>query len=350
MVASPNASTTYEIDITNGGPDPVPTFRLLDAPPLIETSPSWSASSGTYDPSTGLWSGPTLQAGQTVSFRVSGHLQADQNGEAWNRATVSPVGFVDPDPRNDSTSDVTLVRTLAVQLSGSTNVATPPTSIVLATTLANQGTVAAENVMVTVPTPAGLTFAGNTGACTTPFPCLLGTMPADPAADPRIITSVFELPKSYAGPDGVGFEGTVATTTPEATAPQSKDFWALTVLHPVPTLFNLLEPCRIVDTRSSAPIAANAVLNVTAVGLCGVPASARALALNVTVVQPTGDGDLRLFPTYLPVLASAINFHAGQIRANNAVVGLGTEGALTIEADMAAGAVHVILDVSGYFE
>jgi hypothetical protein len=48
---------------------------------------------------------------------------------------------------------------------------------------------------------------------------------------------------------------------------------------------------------------------------------------------------------------SAINFAEGQTRAGNAVVLLATDGSgsLAIQ-NLGAGAVHVILDVTGYFE
>ena len=42
--------------------------------------------------------------------------------------------------------------------------------------LLNSGPASAANVVVTDPTPAGLTFVSNSGACTTAFPCNLGTL------------------------------------------------------------------------------------------------------------------------------------------------------------------------------
>jgi hypothetical protein len=52
-------------------------------------------------------------------------------------------------------------------------------------------------------------------------------------------------------------------------------------------------------------------------------------------------------------MTSVINFSTGQTRANNAIVGLATDG----EGDLAArafvgggGTVHLVLDVDGYFQ
>ncbi len=69
-------------------------------------------------------------------------------------------------------------------------------------------------------------------------------------------------------------------------------------------------------------------------GACGVPATARALALNVTVTGATGSGYLTLFPGNLTTpLASTVNFSAGQTRANNAVTALSTDGLGQDEGD-----------------
>jgi hypothetical protein len=86
-------------------------------------------------------------------------------------------------------------------------------------------------------------------------------------------------------------------------------------------------------------------------GTCGVPATAWAVSLNVTVTQPTAAGNVRLFPGGTPApLASTVNYRAGITRANNATAALGTAGDLTALASQASGTVHLILDVDGYFE
>ncbi len=80
-------------------------------------------------------------------------------------------------------------------------------------------------------------------------------------------------------------------------------------------------------------------------------AGASAVALNVTVTEPDQPGHLVLFPTGLAAQkTSTINFSAGQTRANNAAMVLGAAGTVSVLNGQAAGAVHVILDVSGYFE
>lgn len=121
--------------------------------------------------------------------------------------------------------------------------------------------------------------------------------------------------------------------------------------------FFTLAPCRIFDTRGAAgpyggPALAAAERRVFALaGRCGIPASARAVTLNLTVTQPSAQGNIQLFPSDLQVpTTSTLNYVGGQTRANNAIVGLSASGALTVRSGQASGSAHVILDVTGYFE
>jgi hypothetical protein len=72
--------------------------------------------------------------------------------------------------------------------------------------------------------------------------------------------------------------------------------------------------------------------------------------VNVTVTQGTAAGDLRLRPGGTPLpLVSSINYGVGQTRANNATVLLGPGGTVTVRSAQAAGTVHFVLDVNGYY-
>lgn len=135
---------------------------------------------------------------------------------------------------------------------------------------------------------------------------------------------------------------------------------ALPVAGPaVATKLFTLTPCRAVDTRFGAGSLAGPALVGTAqrvfpvaASSCGIPVTARALSVNVTVTQAGADGDLRFYPGDGAVpLASTINFRAGQTRANNAVLPLSTDGqgSIGVQND-APSSVHLIVDVNGYFE
>jgi hypothetical protein len=128
---------------------------------------------------------------------------------------------------------------------------------------------------------------------------------------------------------------------------------------PAGTSFFPLPPCRLIDTRNPAgaysgpALAAGASRTFDLAGHCGIPATAQAVAVNLTVVGAAGLGDLRAFPGGAPLpAASVINFAAGQTRANNAVLPLSKDGnaALAFHADPGAGAVQLVVDVSGYFQ
>jgi hypothetical protein len=125
---------------------------------------------------------------------------------------------------------------------------------------------------------------------------------------------------------------------------------------PSPTGFYTVEPCRLADTRdpegvSGGPaLAANTVRSFPVANLCSIPASAKAVAMNITVVSPTGNGDLRAFASGQPVpYASAINYRGGIVRANNAIVSI-SSGGLSLQCDMVTGSTDVVIDVFGYFQ
>lgn len=121
--------------------------------------------------------------------------------------------------------------------------------------------------------------------------------------------------------------------------------------------YHSVVPCRVLDTRGGAvpiggpSIATGTTRIVRAIGVCGVPPTAWAVSANVTVAGPSAAGYLTLWPTGYPrPLASNVNFKAGQVRANNAVLNLGTNGSVSVFAGMGPGQVDVILDVTGWFE
>jgi len=121
--------------------------------------------------------------------------------------------------------------------------------------------------------------------------------------------------------------------------------------------FYTLAPCRIVDTRGATgsfggpALAPGAERVFTLAGRCGIPSSARAVTVNVTVTGPTASGFLTLHPggTVVP-LASTINYRPGQTRANNAVLLLGVPGDVRVLCGQGSGSAHFVLDVTGYFQ
>jgi hypothetical protein len=135
------------------------------------------------------------------------------------------------------------------------------------------------------------------------------------------------------------------------------DALAATNVPPRPASFYTLVPCRLVDTRRSAgpqgspSLQGGQTRSFSVAGNCGVPSSARAVAFNVTITDPTNDGHLKLFPSGTPIPStSTINFRSGATRANNAIIPLGS-GAITVDCGMpGSGKVDLVLDVTAYAE
>jgi uncharacterized repeat protein (TIGR01451 family) len=149
-------------------------------------------------------------------------------------------------------------------------------------------------------------------------------------------------------------ESTVLSDDPAVAGPS--DPTSFVVVSPSMALYTLT-PCRVVDTRGAEgtyggpALAAGAERVFPLFSRCGIPATARAVSVNLTATQATSAGNLRLYPAGTPRPAvSAINYAAGQTRANNAVAGLNGLGELTIYCAPAPGSVHFIIDVNGYFE
>ena len=120
------------------------------------------------------------------------------------------------------------------------------------------------------------------------------------------------------------------------------------------TSFFTVTPCRVFDTRDSSVLASGAIRIFSIAGRCGIPASARSVAVTLTAVDPTGQGNAVLYPgdAALPG-TSSIDFAAGITRANNAVLRLSSDGTgtLAVQATLPGGGeTHLLLDVSGYFQ
>lgn len=118
-----------------------------------------------------------------------------------------------------------------------------------------------------------------------------------------------------------------------------------------PLDFHTVAPCRLVDTRSGPALEAGSARSFAGTGACGIPATARVLAVNLEAVSPASAGHLQILPGgTAAVSTSIVNFAAGQTRANNALILLGGSGDFVAVAGLPAGSVHLIVDVVGWFE
>ena len=123
--------------------------------------------------------------------------------------------------------------------------------------------------------------------------------------------------------------------------------------------FYLLEPCRVYDSRSGAPLRNGTEILVPFFGICEVPSTARAVVISMTVIGPVfGSGDLTMYPANFPnpgVGTIYFDFSRSRFRCNNAVQMLSTNGtgSLRVRASMTPGGdpfAHLVIDITGYFE
>ncbi|MFL6290002.1 MAG: hypothetical protein ACJ759_03825, partial [Thermoanaerobaculia bacterium] len=87
---------------------------------------------------------------------------------------------------------------------------------------------------------------------------------------------------------------------------------------------------------------------------CGIPATAKGVSVNLTAIPGASGGVMTLYPgdaatpnTY------TISFNASNNRADNAVMGLASNGDGTLAVVVVingGGTMNMVLDVNGYFE
>lgn len=147
-------------------------------------------------------------------------------------------------------------------------------------------------------------------------------------------------------------EHTVGTGT--ATRIASFKFDGCTAGPTSPGSYFTVSPCRVIDTRigSGGILSSGVARNFPIELACAVPPTAVAVASNVTVIDPTGGGFFSAYPGGTPPPATTtINFGAGQTRANQAILGLGADGSVTVLPFLSGGGqAHLVIDVTGYFE
>ncbi|MFZ3471846.1 PKD domain-containing protein [Streptomyces sp. 4.24] len=118
--------------------------------------------------------------------------------------------------------------------------------------------------------------------------------------------------------------------------------------------YTSLAPTRFVDSRSGLGTAKGQVpgygtFSTQINGLGGVPQTATAVALNVTVTNPREAGHLTAFPSGGAVPSTSnLNFTAGQTVANSVIVPVGPDGKISVRNGSWLGA-DVIVDVVGYY-
>jgi uncharacterized repeat protein (TIGR01451 family) len=210
----------YQIVVTNAGPSNVDGALVSDSggtPALTDltwtcTSPiagSCTTASGTGPLSSTIF----LPAGAATTFRVTGRLpSATPSGTITNTTSVAaPAGVPDLDTTNNAavlTVPIDRRANLEITKSGPAT-GSRGTNLVYTMVVRNRGPSDADNVLVTDPTPTGLTLVSLTGPCTAAPGCSLV------AGASHTATATFAIPPGYAGPDPIVNVGSVTSATPD---------------------------------------------------------------------------------------------------------------------------------------
>ena len=196
-----------------------------------------------------------------------------------------------------------------------------------------------------------LSWSASSGA--TSYDVYFGT-----AASPPLVTNT--TGNSYA-------PGTLATgalyfwrvTARNANGSSASGTWSFTTPYATPALaasqWVPVTPCRVADTRGATgpfagPSLAGGSSRTFAIpqSACGIPPTATAYSLNVTVVPSGPLSYLTLWPAgETQPLVSTLNSFDGSVVANAAIVPAGAGGAVSVYA---SNPTDVIVDIDGYFE
>ena len=119
--------------------------------------------------------------------------------------------------------------------------------------------------------------------------------------------------------------------------------------------FFSLTPCRVYDSRQALNLLHSGMdLLVPFYGVCGVPSTARAVSINLTVLGPSSAGDLTVYPANFPNPGiSTIYFDFRELLSNHAVLLLSTNGTGSLRVTpfiFGNGTSGFVVDIDGYFE
>ena len=167
-------TVTFEIEVVNNGSAEATNVSLTDVLPagLTATGNNGTATSGTYDAGTGLWTLGTLANGDSATLTLEGTVDAGQGGNTITNITTAAGGDqLDPSTGGDDldesvviddAADLVTVKTLA---SGDSTPAEGDT-VTFEIEVVNNGSAEATNVSLTDVLPAGLTATENNGGVT----------------------------------------------------------------------------------------------------------------------------------------------------------------------------------------
>jgi uncharacterized repeat protein (TIGR01451 family) len=274
---SAGQNIVYTIVVNNAGPSAATATVVSDPTPVGVAFLSNTGGCTTAYPCS---LGP-LNPGQTVTITSTYNVpNSYASPSVSNTATVSS-SVNDPNLADNSSTATTSVTAGVGNADVSVTKTGPPSvvagsNITYTITINNAGPASATNTFVNDSTPAGLTFVSNSGACSGPFPCALGTLTSGQTV---VITSTFNVPAGYAG-GSISNTATVSTSSPETITTNNTS----TAITPVSVATGSADLIVTKSGRSQANL--NEFIDFTVVVQNNGPGS----ATNVVVSDPTPPG------------------------------------------------------------
>ena len=272
------APLSFTLTVSNAGPDATSSVTISNTFPTGVTSFTFSGAGWTC----GALSAGVATCSTNTAISPSGSapalilsMNAPGSSPATDSATVSG-SFGDPNGANNTASQSVTVIPLADLAITKTGPASSSAGFpfVYTITVTNNGPSDATAVVVNDPTPAGTTFVSNSGACTTAFPCNLGTVIAGQSTT---ITSTFSTPSSFNG-TSVTNTATVTSSTSDPSAGNN----SATATTP----FGPSHADLVIFKTGPATAATGSTVTYTLTVINNGPAT----AFNVSVLDPTPSG------------------------------------------------------------
>lgn len=352
------SNVTFTVTVINDGPETATGVVVADVLPSGLTYVSDNGA-GAYDSNSGLWTLPApLTNGGSASLQIVATI--DVIDEVCTLAQVTAGTPLDGDPSdNQATVCVSAPREadLAVEMTPSATlveVGDPVTftidldSLLSATPGAAQ-TAYGVSVTVSFPSNPGLAMSGTPTAGT--FDNLTGVWSLAslvPGGAHQLTVTV----NAPAETEVLQAQVTVTSSLNDPNTANNTD----TADVAVGGFYYTVAPCRLLDTRLAVgpyggpSVPSNTERDIDAgASSCGIPATARAVAVNLTVINSSSIGHFRLYEDGVAApTTSTLNFVVGTTRANNAIVQL-NNGVFTL-FNSSTGAADAVIDVVGYFE
>ena len=202
--AVPGQPVTYTITVVNAGPTAVTGATVSDPVPAVLLGSTWTCSASPGSTCTASGSGSindtvNLLAGGTATYALTGTVDPAASGMLVNTATVTAPAGVDPNPANDSATDIdtlTPQTDLSIAKSDSADPVFPGDPLRYDLTIVNLGPSDATAVTVVDTLPGGVAFVSSVPGpptCTlaaTTLTCGLGPLAAGGSATVTIDTTV----------------------------------------------------------------------------------------------------------------------------------------------------------------